>query len=733
MIPYIINVALILAGCLAFYKILLNKETFYRINRYVLVLCLFISFGLPLLPVPQKWSFRKAETTEVVQKQTNYVSTPVNTLQPKTILESAPAEKNTPVVSKTSNKISFSQVMTWIVYLYWFGVAAFAINFLIQIVVLLYRAYTRPVIKDGRFRIIEMRGDHAPCSFGNNIFINPEKYDWDTYEQIILHEKIHIQQRHTLDIVLAEMVLIFQWFNPFAWQYRREIENNLEFLTDDQLVRREEVEKTTYQMSLLKVSAPHFPLSLTTNYNQSLLKKRIAMMNSKKSNVHTAWKYFFLLPVLVLFACLFNEPFVHSQTTPAKSKKEHRMGMDTEGAWFATIKNDKIQFQFKSDDDEHSFNSSSFEVKDFPNLPQGTSGTFKVTREAGTMEFTGKFEGNQGMGRYKFVQDNQYKADISKMVSDPLDNDDMMVFFFINVKRSYVDMLKSEGYPMPDKDELIPLVAIGVDQAYIRSIKDAGFKDVSLEDLIPLKSLDIDKEYIQEIRSAGYTKVTADKLITFKSQGIDKKYIENYRSSMKNEKNENHNNDHDDEADNIVAMKAMNVDKEYITSIKQTGLSDVSSDQLVALKSLGVTPEFIKQFQSAGYKSLNVDNIIAMKAQSINPEYLKSFESLGFKNLDLDDAIAMKSMGVTAEYIKTFTSLGYQVKAEDIVALKSQNITPEFLKSFESVGFKNIDLEEAVSLKATGVDADYIKKMKDKGFNYTKIEKYITLKTLTED
>jgi hypothetical protein len=65
MIPYIINVALILAGCLVFYKLLLGKETFYRLNRYMLMLCLLIAFSLPFLPVPQQFSLRKTESTTV--------------------------------------------------------------------------------------------------------------------------------------------------------------------------------------------------------------------------------------------------------------------------------------------------------------------------------------------------------------------------------------------------------------------------------------------------------------------------------------------------------------------------------------------------------------------------------------------------------------------------------------------------------------------------------------------
>src|SRR5262245_18052748 len=69
MIPYIINVGLILGGCIAFYKLLLQKETFYKLNRWVLIICLLISFGLPLIPMPQQWSFRKAKEITVVVNQ----------------------------------------------------------------------------------------------------------------------------------------------------------------------------------------------------------------------------------------------------------------------------------------------------------------------------------------------------------------------------------------------------------------------------------------------------------------------------------------------------------------------------------------------------------------------------------------------------------------------------------------------------------------------------------------
>src|SRR6187551_496797 len=418
-LPYIINVAVILLACLAFYKLLLRRETFYKVNRFFLIACLAISFVLPLVQVPQQFSLRKP-TTAVIQQPSLIVTEQVQQSPPNVKQDAINTDgannATQPVAAKAENtRFSFAQLMNWLFWIYWFGVIVFGVSFLFQLVLLLVRAYRSPVIIDGPYRIVEVSGDKAPCSFGNNIFINPEKYEWETYNQILLHEKIHIRENHTLDIIIAELLLIFQWFNPFAWIYRREIESNLEFLTDDQLMQQKKVDKHSYQLSLMKVSAPHFPLSLTTNYNQSILKKRIAMMNTKRSNLHTAWKYFFLMPVFAFLACLFNEPVAYGQNDQKVAKTEksdtyHNHGMETEGYWFAVIKDDKVHIRFsdeKMDDEKsgHSFNGETFKLSDLGNIPKGTSGTFTISRQASKMEMTGKFEGNTGMGTYKFNAD----------------------------------------------------------------------------------------------------------------------------------------------------------------------------------------------------------------------------------------------------------------------------------------------------------------------------------------
>lgn len=782
MIPYILYSGLVLFASFVFYKLLLQKETFFHLNRFVLLACMVLAFMLPLLPVPQQWSFREVEA-------------PVKVSLQKTLLNHVP--EITPIVkgntsspsieaSTTAAPVSSDQIMQWIVYIYWLGVIIFSVNFILQVFVLLYKAYTSPVIKDGQYRIVEMSDNKAPCSFLNNVFINPVLYDELTYKQILLHEKIHITQKHTIDLLFAEIVLIFQWFNPFAWLWRKELENNLEYLTDDQLLQHDSIEKTSYQMSLLKVAVPNFPLNLTTNYNQSRLKKRFIMMNAKKSNMHTMWKYLSLLGVMILFVCLFNDPIAQSQTKEKDKTATSKNGVEhhdikTSGNWFATIKDDKINIQFRDDNDfdHNSYNGNTFLLSEFKDLPRDKTGTFTLTREAGTMEFTGKFDGNTGMGQYKFTADKTYTSDMQKQGIDLSDDNGEMVFFFINVKRSYVQMLKDNGYTKLDKDDVIPLAALDINADYIKSIKESGLPNVSLEDLIPFRSLGIDKAYIEEIRKAGYPNVSADKLITFKAQGIDGKYISDFRSSDKtgnstnntNNNNNNHNNavannnnnkDDDNDEDAMVSYKALGITGEYVQSLNAAGLGDISNDDIISMKSLGVTADYIKSFVNAGFKNVGADDIISMKAQGITPssisEYkalgvgdisledvvsakatgttpqlISEYKALGFKDMSLDDIVAAKSTGTTPELIKEYRSLGFQnLDLDDVISAKSTGTTPAVIKQYRALGFENLKLDDIISAVATGTTPEFITSMRQKGHNMTTLEKYVSLKAVLE-
>ncbi|MEE9373621.1 MAG: M56 family metallopeptidase [Saprospiraceae bacterium] len=94
--------------------------------------------------------------------------------------------------------------------------------------------------------IVNMKDTTEPCSFFKYIFINPATYDYNTYEQILTHEKIHVRKFHSLDLLVSELAVILLWFNPFIWLIRKEIEKNIEYQTDDILVKDNTSQKKKY-------------------------------------------------------------------------------------------------------------------------------------------------------------------------------------------------------------------------------------------------------------------------------------------------------------------------------------------------------------------------------------------------------------------------------------------------------------------------------------------------------
>jgi len=773
MIPYILHVALLISVCLLFYKLLLQKETFYRLNRIILVCCLALAFVLPLISIPQQWALQIAPKQTEAPQQTVNVSQPVvdvpqtNVLPVQTETKQATHKASpvapvhvTPVIAKAAPAVQpavkpsepsapiLPTVLKWLFYLYWIGVAAFGLNLLLQFIVLLFHAYTRPFIRDGKFRIVELSGDKAPCSFGNNIFINPEKYDWDTYSQILLHEKIHIEQRHSFDIIMAELMLVLQWFNPFAWLYRKEVENNLEFLTDDSVLGHKEVERTSYQMSLLKVSAPHLSLGITTNYNQSLLKRRILMMNAKRSNIHIMWKYFFLVPLLGGLVCALNSPMAYSKTsTDAGAKVNasikvnpvvkpnisfHFTNDQTEGAWFATIKGEKVRIEFKSDDDDHNWSSSStFNLNEFSALPKDKKGDFTLKREAGSILFTGRFEGNDGYGHYKFTADKDFTAYLKSQGIDDIEDGDSFAFFVMNVTKDYLAMLKRNGYKDLSKENLISMSALKVDEPYIKMLKENGYADLSPNDLVSGKAMGITAAYVEEIHKAGYKNISFNELISFKAQHINGAYIASLKKAKLKEDGDGNGDDHMPSAEAISSFKAMNIDSSFVHSLAVAGYKNLPMHELTTFKALGITPQFISGFKAIGFTNLSVENLATLKSMSITPEFVIKYRNLGYKDLSVNKLSSIKALGITPEYIHSFDVIGYKnLSINELSSLKSMGVTPDFVHQYQAMGFKELSPNNLTSIKALGITPEYIHSFEEIGYKNLTINQLSSLKSL---
>jgi TonB family protein len=129
------------------------------------------------------------------------------------------------------------------------------------------------------FILVDILADHSPFSFFRFLFINRSKYDEDELNTIVKHELTHIQLKHTFDILLVELVLIIQWFNPFIWLLRIDLKEVHEFQADRRALQSGINPGFYKKLLLYEALGSHFVIA--NNLNQSLIKKRIKMMNHK--------------------------------------------------------------------------------------------------------------------------------------------------------------------------------------------------------------------------------------------------------------------------------------------------------------------------------------------------------------------------------------------------------------------------------------------------------------------
>jgi hypothetical protein len=144
-----------------------------------------------------------------------------------------------------------------------------------------------------------------PFSFFQWIIYNPKLHSKPELQAIITHEEVHVKQLHSLDILLIELFCILQWFNPIVWFYRTTIKQNLEFLADTQN-NHVKTHKKEYQYILLKQTITNHQLAIVNPFFNSLIKKRIVMINQNPSHKLNALKSLLILPVLAIFLMSFN-------------------------------------------------------------------------------------------------------------------------------------------------------------------------------------------------------------------------------------------------------------------------------------------------------------------------------------------------------------------------------------------------------------------------------------------
>ena len=282
------------------YQVFLKKETYYRLNRAYLLFALSFSMLAPLLNI-------------TIAAGT---STPLMAYRIEPVIVNS--------LSTVNPALSGWDSWQYITLVYWVAVAVLFIRLLFNLSRILKIYRMGNVLDEKSFRLVLHPLNYPPFSFFRNIFISRKHYSGSPMEEIIEHEKAHVRQLHSLDILLAELLIIFQWFNPMAWIYKKTVTQNHEFLADEAVLHRG-YSPESYQLRIIAQLFGIRSMPATHNFNQSIIQKRLKMMEKSKSSSTNKLKLLLAIPAALalfyVFACTSTESDLAAQDNPETAEE----------------------------------------------------------------------------------------------------------------------------------------------------------------------------------------------------------------------------------------------------------------------------------------------------------------------------------------------------------------------------------------------------------------------------
>ena len=279
LITYLIKISVCMILLYGFYVITLHKETHFRFNRIYLLFSIFISIIIPLLNI----------TYYSVNTETGFTN----------ILQTVQVGSDTVFVS--GNSMSSSQ---YIIIIYLTGLLILSIRFIARFISLAIIRSQCTIEKKNGLYIALCKKRIAPFSFFQTIFIDERTIDDEQFDKIIMHETIHIQQLHSLDIIFAEIICLLTWFNPVSWMIKAALKETHEYLADSG-VTVQTSSSAEYFLLLIRNSIGVQP-DLANNFNKSLTLKRLNMMKKTRSGRLSMLKALPVLPVVALLFMIFS-------------------------------------------------------------------------------------------------------------------------------------------------------------------------------------------------------------------------------------------------------------------------------------------------------------------------------------------------------------------------------------------------------------------------------------------
>jgi hypothetical protein len=302
-IIYFLKANLVLSLLFLVFWLFLKGEKFFRLNRAILLGIIVSSLLLPVAPSPQ--NFGVSTNTLYQTHYTDFIGFDNRVNVPENNIKTD--QKDTTLQVATTGTISAKQISltSFAFFVYLIICTGLLIRFLAQLIRLFNILKNSEKRVEGGIIFCNSKADLTPFSFFNYLVINESKYNKSQTDQIVEHEKVHIKQWHTLDILFAEAFSLFFWANPLVNLLKQYVKLNLEYIADQEVINTG-VDTKSYQLNILNACLNPASVPLTNLFTSSKTKLRIKMMNTRKSPLYNMYKYAFVLPLVVLMYVVVN-------------------------------------------------------------------------------------------------------------------------------------------------------------------------------------------------------------------------------------------------------------------------------------------------------------------------------------------------------------------------------------------------------------------------------------------
>ncbi|MGE5944629.1 MAG: energy transducer TonB [Flavobacteriales bacterium] len=302
MVPYIIQVAAFQLVFLMIYDAFLKKETFFNWNRIYLLATALLSVVIPFIRLD---AFKNTIPQQYI----------VNL--PEVIIGNTPTNQNT--IQLETVIIESKPFWTWETILY-LGIILATLLLVFKISKVIWILIKNPKSKFGNLLIINLLNSNAAFSFFHYIFLGERLNETDK-DAILKHEMVHVKEKHTFDLLFFEVMRILFWFNPMVYMYQNRIMTLHEFIADQEAVKHQD--KSQYYQNLLSQVFQTQNMSfINPFFKQSLIKKRIVMLQKSKSKQVNLLKYIMLIP-LVFGMLIYTSSFAQNDDKVPQKEEQN--------------------------------------------------------------------------------------------------------------------------------------------------------------------------------------------------------------------------------------------------------------------------------------------------------------------------------------------------------------------------------------------------------------------------